>query len=166
MNRHRPDLIVPVRDRRQRKRYLTLRNARNAFIVLSVLFLAITIRSELQPRHAAGFGRLLEREMPKVEPKPVEVVHEATPAVDDHTAADPMLVAPAAREQWLHDSTQDQPYDQAAAASAGLQPMPTTATVIAPAEGDARFAIVGGSEGVTLVEQTRQRRVLRGGFGR
>jgi hypothetical protein len=156
-----PDLIVPIRDRRQHKRYLTLRNAAKAFVVCAVVFLAITIRSEMQPRHADGFGRLLQKEMPKVEAKPVEVVHEAPPPVSDHTAADPMLVAPAAREQWLYDD-QQQPTN-----AASLQPVPSnTATVTAPVEGDSRFAIVGGAEGETLVEQTQHRRVLRGGFGR
>jgi hypothetical protein len=156
-----PDLIVPIRDRRQHKRYLTLRNAAKAFAVFSVVFLAITIRSEMQPRHGDGFGRLLQKEMPKVEAKPVEVVHEAPAPVPDQTAADPMLVAPAAREQWLYDDRQ-QP-----TTAASLQPVPSnTATVTAPVEGDSRFAIVGGSEGVTLVEQTQHRRVLRGGFGR
>ena len=160
MHRRRPDLIVPIRDRRQHKRYLTLRNVRNAFLVLAVLFVAITIRSELQPRQSETFGRLFERELPKVEPKPVEVVTEASPAVADHTAPDPMLVAPAAREQWLHDDS--------STTSAALQPVPIAIT---PRLGDAngtsaRIAIVGGPEGVSVVREERKRQVLRGGFGR
>src|SRR5215213_11340517 len=103
MHRRNPDLIVPIRDRRQHKRYLTLRNVGGAFLVLAVLFVAITIRSEMQPRHSDAFGRLFERELPPVEAKPVEVVKEAAPPVADHTAADLMLVAPAAREQWLQE---------------------------------------------------------------
>lgn len=154
--RRRPDLIVPIRDRRQRKRYLTLRNARNVFIALTVLFIAITIRSELQPRHSETFGRLLERELPEVEAKPVEVVQEAPP-VEDHTAADPMLVAPAAREQWLHD-------DGTTAAAAAIEPIPVAITPRA-AGGESRLVIVGGPEGVSVVEK-RRRPVLSGGFGR
>src|SRR5688500_7153465 len=99
MNRNRPDLLVPIRDRRQHRRFLTVRNAGISFAVLVMLFLGISIYSEIGPRGGGGgestFGRLLEREMPKVESKPVEVVTEARPAVDDHTAPDPMLVAPA-----------------------------------------------------------------------
>lgn len=160
MHRRKPDLIVPVRDRRQHKRYLTLRNARNAFIALAVLFLAITIRSELQPRQADSFGRLFERELPQVEAKPVEVVTEAAPPVVDQTAPDPMLVAPAQREQWLSDDS--------ATTSASMETVVpiTTATVTAPAEGRARYAIVGGADGVSLVQETRERPKLRGGFGR
>lgn len=161
MLRRKPDLIVPVRDRRQHKRYVTLRNARNVFIGLAVLFVVITIRSELQPRQADSFGRLLERELPQVEEaRPVEVVKEAAPPVADQTAPDPMLVAPAQREQWLHDDT--------ATTSASMEPLApiTTATVTAPAEGRARYAIVGGPEGVSLVRETRERKTLRGGFGR
>jgi hypothetical protein len=157
MQRRRPDLIVPIRDRRQRKRYLTLRNAGITFAVMVVLFVAINIRSEMQPRDTQGFGRLLERELPAVENKPVEVVEEAPPPVDDHTAPDPMLVAPAAREQWL--------YDGSPAASAAIEPVAAPVT-LSPRNRDSRVVIVGGPEGVSVVEQQRQRQTLRGGFGR
>lgn len=156
--RKRPDLIVPIRDRRQGRRYLTLRNARNAFLVFAVLFLAITIRSELQPRHSETFGRLLERELPTVEPKAVEVVQEAPSPIPDQTVPDPMLLAPAQREQWLYGET-------GATAAASLEPLPAVAAQV-PADAKSRMVIVGGPEGVALVEQKRQRQVLRGGFGR
>jgi hypothetical protein len=160
MQRRKPDLIVPIRDRRQHKRYLTLRNTGIAFAALLVLFIGISIRSEMQPRHTDSFGRLLEREMPKVESKPMEVVEEAAPAVDDHTAADPMLVAPAAREQWLYDSSAT-----TSASVATIEPIAAPIT-LSPRTKGARVAIVGGPEGVSVVEQTRQRQTLRGGFGR
>lgn len=159
MQRRKPDLIVPIRDRRQHKRYLTLRNAGIAFAALVVLFIGISIRSEMQPRHTDSFGRLLERELPKVEAKPVEVVEEAAPPVDDHTAADPMLVAPAAREQWLYDSSTP------TTSAATIEPIAAPVT-LSPRTKGARVAIVGGPEGVSVVEQTRQRQTLRGGFGR
>jgi hypothetical protein len=160
MQRRKPDLIVPIRDRRQHKRYLTLRNAGIAFAALVVLFIGISIRSEMQPRHADSFGRLLERELPKVETKPMEVVEEAPPAVDDHTAADPMLVAPAAREQWLYDSSAT-----TSASIATIEPVGAPIT-LSPRTKGSRIAIVGGPEGVSVVEQKRQRQTLRGGFGR
>jgi len=157
MLRRKPDLIVPVRDRRQRKRYLTLRNARNAFLVLAVVFVAITIRSEMEPKHRDSFGDLFQRELPQVEAKPVEVVREAPSPVQDHTAPDPMLVAPMAREQWLVDDSTTM-----APVAASIEPVAT----VAPRDAHSRITIVGGPEGVSVVEQKRRRPVLSGGFGR
>lgn len=158
MRRRRPDLIVPIRDRRQRKRYLTLRNFRNAAIVMAIVFAAITIRSELRGVGPASYGRLYESELPTVEQKPVEVVTEApsTPVVPDATHADPLLLAPAAREQWLHADT----------AAPGQLGVPMQRAEAAVATGETRVAIVGGAEGVTIVQQTRRTPVLSGGFGR
>ena len=159
MQRHRPDLIVPIRDRRQSKRYLTWRNAWIAFGVASVSFLAVTIRSEMEPRGGDGFGRLLQRELPQVEPKPVEVVQEATPPVTDQSSPDPMLVAPAQREHWL--------YGEQPTTSAGvIEPMPVPTATAVPPGADSDVVIVGGPEGISVVQQTRRRQTLRGGFGR
>ena len=153
---HRPDLIVPIRDRRQRKRYLTLRNARNVAIVLVIAFVAITIYSEMRPSTTTGnYGRLSNSEMPEIDQKPVEVVQENAPPVPDQTVPDPMLVAPMAREQWL----QGQP---------GITPDPATSAPVtfANVQGPARIAIVGGPGGVTIVQEPRRKPVLSGGFGR
>lgn len=159
MRRQKPDLIVPIRDRRQHKRYLTLRNAAKVFAVLAIVFLAITIRSEMDPKHRETFGDLFQRELPPpVERKPVEVVQEAQPYVEDQTAPDPMLVAPMAREQWLGGNG-------TATASAAIEAVPIPAA--APSAGsESRVAIVGGPEGVSVVRETRRRPVLSGGFGR
>ncbi len=162
MTRSRPDLIVPIRDRRQSRRFLTVRNAGISFAVLVMLFLGISIYSEIGPRGAGStFGRLLERELPKVESKPLEVVTEAGPPVDDHTAPDPMLVAPAAREQWLHDSS-------TVAAASTIEPVaaPPVAVSSRSAAADTSVAIVGGPEGVSIVEKKRKQPLLTGGFGR
>ena len=161
MKRRNPDLIVPIRDRRQHKRYLTLRNARNVFIGLFVLFILITIRSEVSgpsSSSSSSYGRLLDRDMSPVESKPVEVVKEAAaPSVDDQTSADPMLVAPAAREQWLRDGS--------STAAAVIEPIVPVA-IAAPRGGGSKVAIVGGPYGVTVIEQKQRRPVLSGGFGR
>lgn len=156
--RRKPDLIVPIRDRRQRKRYLTLRNARNVTLVLAVVFIAITIRSEMQPPAPDSYGRLLERQVPAVEAKPVEVVREAPPPINDQTVPDPMLVAPMAREQWLYG-------DGPATTSASIEPVGAPAAISANA-GESAITIVGGPEGVRIDRQPRRRQVLRGGFGR
>ena len=156
MLRRRPDLIVPIRDRRQRKRYLTLKNFGKAMLVLTILFIAITIRSEMRGRTPGEFGGLFRRELPPpVEPKPVEVVREAPPPVEDSTHADPLLVAPAARAQWLQDE----------AATATVAPLPAEAPSVHSSASE--VAIVGGPAGVTVVRREgRPKPVLSGGFGR
>ena len=161
MHRRKPDLIVPIRDRRQHKRYLTLRNAAIVFVAMLVVFAAITIRSEMEPRHRDTFGDLFQRELPAPPAqKPVEVVQEAQPYVEDQTSPDPMLVAPMAREQWLRAD------DGTTATTSAAAIEPVLLPVELPRAGESRIAIVGGPEGVSVVKQTRRRQVLSGGFGR
>jgi len=157
MMHRRRDLIVPVRDRRQRKRYLTLKNFGWATLACAVAFTAITIRSELRGT-SADYGRLFERQIDvPVKQKPVEIVREeVSEPVPDQTHADPMLVEPMARAQWLYgdDPLAPQPVQPADRAEA---------SVVA---GQTRVAIVGGPEGVTVVRTERRAPVLAGGFGR
>lgn len=151
----RPDLIVPIRDRRQRKRYLTLKNFAWAAGVAFALFVVISIRSELRGTGPEFYGRLYENELPKaIEQQPVEVVREAAP-VPEHTHADPMLSEAYAREQWLRADT------TATAA-------PTTTVAVQPraVNADSKVAIVGGTDGVAIVQLERRKPVLAGGFGR
>ncbi len=154
MRRHRPDLIVPIHDRRQRKRYLTLKNFAIAVVAAGVLFVGISIRSEMRGTGPANYGRLVAKEMPHVvEQKPVEVVAEAPTVDPEQTHADPMLVQAAAREQWLQAQT-------------------TTPVVVPPraaaamATGETDVVIVGGPEGVKIVQRERRKATLTGGFGR
>jgi hypothetical protein len=152
--RSRPDLIVPIRDRRQHKRYLTLKNAGIASAVAFVAFIGVSIYSEVRRPAPNDYGRLARREIaPRPLPqKPLEVVRE-TPSIDDQAAADPMLVEPAARASWLGNET------SSAAVIAPPAPAPTAAR-----GGD--VAIVGGPEGVSIVQQKKRHPVLAGGFGR
>ena len=122
-------------------------------LVLTVLFIGITIRSEMRGRTPGEFGRLFQREVDlKIEQKPVEVVREAPLPVDDSTHADPMLVGPAARAQWLQDDT---------ATTATVAPVPPVRSSAS------EVAIVGGPEGVAVVrKEARPKPVLSGGFGR
>lgn len=156
MRRHRPDLIVPIRDRRQRKRYLTLKNFAIAAVAAGVLFVGISIRSEMRGTGPANYGRLVEREMPQVEQRrPVEVVAEAPTVDQEQTHADPMLVQAAAREQWLRDqSTTPVVVDVPPRAAAAM------------ATGATDVVIVGGPEGVKIVQRERRKPTLTGGFGR
>jgi hypothetical protein len=157
MTRHRSDLIVPIRDRRQRKRYLTLKNAGYAAIAAAVLFVGISIRSEMRGTSPASYGRLVAKEMPRVEQKPLEVVTEAPTVDQEQTHADPMLIHSAARAQMLQ----------------AQNPIPAPVVVDMPpraaaaiATGDTDVVIVGGPEGVKIVQRERRKPTLTGGFGR
>jgi hypothetical protein len=154
--RSRPDLIVPIRDRRQRKRYFTLKNFAIALGVLIVAFIAITIHSEMRGVGPANYGRLVDRELPPViEQKPLEVVREAPTVATEQTHADPTLIEPMTREQWLHAQTETAtPVDIPARAAAAV------------VSGETELAIVGGPEGVKVVQKERRRPTLSGGFGR
>ncbi len=152
MRRSRPDLIVPIRDRRQHRRILTLKNFRNACLVLIAIFAGMTIEGHLRrPASDPGFGRLYGARLqpaPTIRKQP-EIVPEVIP---DETAADPTLVAAAGRSQVLLD-------DRSAAP-------PRPDTVAPPPDGSSHLTIVGGPEGVTIAGQPRVRPLLRGGFGR
>ena len=139
----RPDLIVPIRDRRQRKRYLTLKNFAIFVLVMLAAFVAISTYSEMRSIPTGNYGRLFRREVPPPPPpKPMEVVSEAP--VTDHTQA--ILVDTTARQQWIEGDL--------------------TPTTIEPVRGDQDVAIVGGAEGVIVVRRERRRPQLSGGFGR
>ncbi|HEX7831559.1 MAG TPA: hypothetical protein VF787_18030 [Thermoanaerobaculia bacterium] len=153
----RPDLIVPIRDRRQHRRIVTLKNFRNLAIVAVVAFLGVTVYSEIRGPKAGEYGRLYRSELPpSVEPKPVEVVQEAT-TIDDQTHADPTLVQPMARAQWLEGET-------ATPTTATIAPSPVPVQASVSQSGE--VTIVGGPEGVSVVREQRRRPVLSGGFGR
>ncbi|HLJ73410.1 MAG TPA: hypothetical protein VKU62_02410 [Thermoanaerobaculia bacterium] len=102
----RPDLIVPIRDRRQHRRILTLKNFGRAFIVLAVMFIGLTVYSTRSAKTANDYGRLFGKQVSSqttiATPK-YEVVKEAP--VNDQTAADPLLVDAQRREQWLSVAT-------------------------------------------------------------
>ncbi|HKR66273.1 MAG TPA: hypothetical protein VJZ00_21270 [Thermoanaerobaculia bacterium] len=155
MNR-RPDLIVPIRDRRQHKRYLTLKNAAIASAIAFVAFIGVSIYSEVRRPGTSDYGRIAARELPPppTAQKPVDVVREA-PAINDEAHADPMLVEPMGRAQWLGDET----------SNAAVMITPTASTPVATVRGSG-VAIVDGPQGVTIVQQQQKRAVLSGGFGR
>ena len=159
MLRRHPDLIVPIRDRRQRRRYLTLKNFGIATAVLVVAFIIVSVRSEMRGRFEGDYGRLVQREIPSpVERKPVEVVQEAPAPVADATHADPMLIEPAARAQWLEgDPT---------ATTTTIAPASMPVTVASVRGGSGELVVVGGPDGVSVVRTERRRPVLSGGFGR
>jgi hypothetical protein len=146
-------------ERRRRRRIVTLRNFGYLTLAAFVTLLGLNIRSEIRgKRTARDYGRLLERQLPAEIPSrlPPEVVQEQAP-IDDQTAPDPMLVAPLHREQWIRPDT----YTAEPAV-----PYTASSQIVVPRDGESRVAIVGGPDGVAVVEQKRRKPVLSGGFGR
>src|SRR3954447_3399201 len=97
-----PLLIVPIRDRRQRRRILTIKNCAITMLSIAVIFASISIYNEARRAPAGEYGRLFRSQVPSTNTaisRKVDVIEEGP--VDDQRAADPMLVAPAAREQLL-----------------------------------------------------------------
>ncbi len=137
-------MMIP--ERRQRRRIVTLRNFAWLTLVSLLAFAAISLRSELRGRHMHDYGRLVDHQVDaKIERKPVEVIDESTPA--PQTRSEPMEVVSL-------DAPPTPP------------PVAVSSASVAPVPGDSRVAIVGGPEGVKIVQQTARRPLLRGGFGR
>jgi hypothetical protein len=133
----RPDLIVPIRDRRARKRILTLKNFGWAALAGVLVFVGLTIESSVRkPKSDGDYGRLFGKQVqvPAITKAPPDVVKEAP--VPDQTAADPTLVGAAARAQIL----EAQPL---------TPPVPPPVSVPAPVLG-ADVSIVGDANGVTI----------------
>lgn len=149
----RDDLIVPIKDRRRHRRVMTLRNAGFASLALLIVFLAISIRSEMRGTSGRSYGRIIDRALPEGVPqKKLEVVEETPAEIEDQTSPDPLLLPPMAREQWLYGET---------------APPAVPASTVAPAQaGKGDVTIVGGPEGITIVRRERPRPVLSGGFGK
>ena len=153
-----PELIVPIRDRRRRKRILTLKNAQRAGIATLVLVLALTVVSEIRDRRPIdGYGRLLDKQVsvpaPQVQKTP-QIVTEGPIADQEH--ADPMLLSAAAREQYLGVTP----------TTASVVPMATPEPVApAPVATQGHVTLVGDANGVTIVKsETPQRGQLGGGI--
>lgn len=155
--RSRSDLIVPIRDRRRRRRILTLKNFGIFAAVVAVLFLVITIRSEMRNPDEGNFGQLYDRQIPVVEAATETAVAESAD-VNDATHADPMLMEPAARSQWL--------VEEPAPVVASSVTTGSTRAEAAVATGETDVAIVGGSDGVAVVKRDRRKPELSGGFGK
>jgi hypothetical protein len=148
MRRSRSDLVVPIRDRRQHRRIVTLPNFAKALLGLAILIAAANILSDARAKHDGEYGRLFGHELAKVDSATahhIDVVTEAP--VQESERADPLLLGAAAREQYLGTSQQ-----------------PTTAQAQVLPEGDGfaprqpvlgqthgHVAIVGGAEGVSVV---------------
>ena len=93
----------PPRDRRRRKRILTLRNVAIAALGVVVLFVLVNLVSERFGPDPGEHGRLYRQRaktVPVVEEAPVAPVVLATP-LPEAAAADPLLLDAARRAQYL-----------------------------------------------------------------
>src|SRR4051794_39754529 len=125
-------------ERRQHVRILTLKNFGVAVVIMVVILVGANLFSEARRTMSGSYGALFGHELRKTEPvvaHKVEVVTEA-PAVQDRNTADPLLLAPAAREaQYLTPPT-------TVAAVAPHAPQPD------PKADHGRVGIVGDENGV------------------
>jgi hypothetical protein len=153
------ELIVPIRDRRQRRRFLTVKNLRNALLVILAIFAGITIEANLRKPATSDYGRLYGQKMQPTSsmPKKPEIVQEGQ--INDANSADPTLVTAQARAQILTGES-DVPQTQTTA------PAPPPPGTLVGHDNTGRLVLVGGPEGVTLVQQKDTRPVLGGGFGK
>ena len=158
----RPELNVPNRDRRAHRRILTLKNARLVVLALVLVTVGVVLFARRGHGNAGDYGRLFGKQVtqPQVQaPRHHDVVTEAP--VPDQTAADPLLVAPAAREQYL--GVDQQPGAPAQASAVPVTPAPKA---VAIQQGE-RVAVVGDASGVSIARTTGGATPkLRGGFGR
>jgi hypothetical protein len=154
-----PLLIVPIRDRRQHRRILTIRNCAISMLSVAVIFAAFSIYNETRRAPAGEYGRLFGSQVPAANatiPRKVDVIKEGP--VDDQRAADPMLVAPAAREQLLLANTN----------APAPPPVPVTSPSAIGSVSGHGTTIVGDGNGVAVVHasttSTAARPVLSGGI--
>jgi len=120
-------MMIP--ERRRGTRYLTLKNAVRAAILLVVAFFLLSLWSEFRPAHSGGLERPLatSADLPAAAREPVPVVREGSP--DDYPRADFDVPAPAPAPP----------------------PPPKRAAAPAPRLGDGQhIAITGGMDGVEV----------------
>lgn len=131
---------------------------------VAVIFASISIYNEARRSPAGEYGRLFGSQVPATNTtisRNVDVIKEGP--VDDQRAADPMLVAPAAREQLLLANT-NVPAPTPAPAVVAIAP----SSAIGNVSGHGT-TIVGDGNGVAVVRpstttSTAARPVLSGGI--
>src|SRR5258706_98564 len=100
-----PLLIVPIRDRRQSRRILTIRNCAISMLAVAVVIASFSIYRGRRHGEAGQYGGLFGTEgtaTDRIERK-ADVINEGT--VVDQNAPRPKLVAPAACGHGLAAST-------------------------------------------------------------
>ncbi|MCU1228274.1 MAG: hypothetical protein JWO97_1158 [Acidobacteria bacterium] len=153
------ELIVPIRDRRSRRRIFTLKNFAKAAVVLVVIFILLSF--DWHRSTSSDYGRLYAHQV-----TPVETAKPQTPVVvegkvQDQTAVDPLLIEPAAREQALGVNLNLAPRATDSIAPASIAPVSKPE---APRPTGTRgVVIVGDANGVAIVKSTAASRPLLSG---
>ncbi|MEA2572502.1 MAG: hypothetical protein QOI24_4503 [Acidobacteriota bacterium] len=164
--KRKPELIVPIRDRRRRRRIFTLKNFAKAALVAVIVFVLLSF--DWHRPMSSDYGRLLAHPV-----TPVETAKPHTPVVvegkvEDRTGVDPLLIEPAAREQALGVNLSLPPRETATIAPASIAVAPIVSTIEpqAPrATGTRGVVIVGDANGVAIVKSSAAPRpVLSGGI--
>lgn len=142
-------------ERRKHRRIVTLKNFAWLMIALLVIFAGLSIDRSVRGENGT-FGRIMDGQIATnddIRPKP-QVVIEAPP-VADQKVADPMLLAPMAREQEFLSTAPVTPPPAPVAAAQMAAPVETRGSGV---------SIVGGADGVTLVRNGEAKKpVLAGG---
>ena len=164
--KRKPELIVPIRDRRSHRRIFTLKNFAKAALVAILVFVLLSF--DWHRPMSRDYGRLFAHQV-----TPVEAAKPQTPVVvegkvEDQTSIDPLLIAPAAREQALGVNINLPPRETTTVAPAAIAVAPIAPTIEpeAPhATGTRGVVIVGDANGVAIVKSTAAPRpVLSGGI--
>jgi hypothetical protein len=157
-------LIVPIRDRRQSRRILTVKNCAISMLSVAVIVAAISTYNAARRAPAGEYGRLFGGQVQATNTtisRNVDIIKEGP--VDDQRAADPMLVAPAAREQLLLANT-----NVPIAPPPASRPAPVASPSAIGNVSDHGTTIVGDGTGVAVVKasttSTAARPVLSGGI--
>ena len=143
-------------ERRQHLRILTLKNFRWVLVVVVVFLIAVSLDLTTRGAPSADYGRLYQKHIkPREEVTPRPAIVTEAPPVPDQTAADPLLIAPAAREQEFLSTEPQRPTPIAA----------STVPVETRGSGNG-VNIVGDSGGVVIVRSSENAKkpVLAGGI--
>jgi hypothetical protein len=132
-------------ERRQHRRILTLKNFGFFMVFVVIVYAGLSVDDWLRGSFAGG-GRLMPRGVVRQDVRtPAQIVTEAP--VSEQTSADPLLLAPAAREQEFLSTA-------------------TPAKPVEPVRTDNAVGIVGDASSITIVRSGKdsKRPVLSGGI--
>jgi hypothetical protein len=141
-----------IPERRRHRRIFTIRNFVR-LLLLGVVFLAGLSVEVTMRDHSGDYGRLVNKEIPQnkdIQPRPQPVVEAPPKPVADQSAADPLLLDSAAREQEF-------------LSTASITPQPPSVTTVGT--GNA-VSVQGDPSGITIVrsKDVPKRPVLAGGI--
>jgi hypothetical protein len=171
MFRRKPQLIVPIRDRRQRRRVLTLKNFGKAAAAVAAMFAVIIVYANVRHMPAGEYGRLFGKQVAAPDApiaRKTDVVSEGR--VQDQTAPDPMLVATGAGEQVLMANSNVPNQPPATQTTTAFVAAGSKTPVVIGSAAAKGVSIVGDGDGLAVVggatakAAPQQRPVLGGGI--